>query len=62
MASDTSCFKRFLAIMMVSVPAAVRANLAKTISVVTLLMYFGVPRIAETLDLSMFLCLPITNT
>ena len=33
---------------MVSVPAVVRANLAKTLSVATFLMHFGVPQVAET--------------
>ena len=44
---------------MVSVPAAVRANPAKTLSVATFLMHFGVPRVAETFDFTMFLRLPI---
>ena len=48
--------------MMVSASAAVRANPAKTLSVVTFLMYFGVPRVAETLYFTMFLCLPIAKT
>ena len=48
--------------MLVLVPAAVRANPAKTLSVATFLMHFGVPRVAETLYFIAFLCLPIAKT